>query len=240
MIEINLLPKEYQKRKFKLTLERNTIYVAATGVIALILLAAYSFLFQAMPISKIGKNIIAYQQEESKFDPQIAKIDSLKNLQKMIMDRLTAIDILDRDRGMWIDVCSDLGSRISDYLWVTEFRQVIPEQSLTAKSPNLDEGNEAKPGAKAAKPAPQVQSNIRRASLKGQSFSLNSIATFIIKLKKSPFFNSIELTTIKLIEQNNAEAYEFTINCNLIFNRTENQTSENIALAGNVGAGAQF
>jgi Tfp pilus assembly protein PilN len=87
---------------------------------------------------------------------------------------------------------------------------------------------------------PQVNANIRKATLKGQSFSLNSIATFIIKLKQSPYFTDIELMNIKMTDQNNAESYEFTINCNLNFNGTENKTTDNIALAGNVGAGAQF
>lgn len=239
MIEINLLPKEYQKRKFKFSLEKNTIYVVAAGVVVLILLAAYTFMFQVMPINKIGKNIIAYQQEESKFDPQIAKIDSLENLKELIITRMTAIDILDRDRGAWIAVCSDLGSRVTDYLWVTEFKQLMPEIAINPKpGTNPEEGSAAKPGAKPA--GPQVDLNLRKATLKGQSFSLNSIATFIIRLKKSPYFNNIELMNIKLTEQNNAEAYEFTINCTLNFNGTENQTTDNIALAGNVGAGAQF
>jgi Tfp pilus assembly protein PilN len=239
MIEINLLPKEYQKRKFKFSLEKNTIYVVAAGVVVLILLAAYTFMFQVMPINKIGKNIVAYQQEESKFDPQIAKIDSLENLQKLIMTRLTAIDLLDRDRGAWIAVCSDLGSRITDYLWITDFRQLMPEAVISPKpGTNPDEGIETKPKTKPV--APPVDLSIRKATIKGQSFSLNSIATFIIRLKKSPFFNGIELMNIKLTEQNNAESYEFTINCNLNFNGTEKQTTDNIALAGNVGAGAQF
>jgi len=235
MIEINLLPKEYQKRKFKFSLEKNTIYVVAAGVVVLILLAAYTFMFQVMPINKIGKNIISYQEEESKFDPQIAKIDSLENLKKLIITRMTAIDILDRDRGAWIAVCSDLGSRVTDYLWITEFKQLIPELAIGAKpSGNPEEGGAAKPAA------PQIDLSIRKATIKGQSFSLNSIATFIIRLKKSPYFTDIELMNIKLTEQNNAESYEFTINCNLNFNGTENQTTDNIALAGNVGAGAQF
>ena len=239
MIEINLLPKEYQKRKFKFSLDKNTIYVVAAGVAVLILLAAYTFLFQVMPINKIEKNIIAYQQEESKFDPQIAKIDSLENLNKLIVERLTAIDILDRDRGAWIAVCSDLGSRLADYLWITEFKQLIPEVAVSPKAPtNPDDGSQAKSAPKPA--GPQVNANIRKATLKGQSFSLNSIATFIIKLKQSPYFTDIELMNIKMTDQNNAESYEFTINCNLNFNGTENKTTDNIALAGNVGAGAQF
>jgi Tfp pilus assembly protein PilN len=238
MIEINLLPKEYQKRKFKLTLEKNTIFVIGVGVAALILLMAYSYLFQVMPIDKISKNIIAYQQEESKFDPQIAKIDSLNNLKERIITRMSAIDILDRDRGTWIDICSDLGSRVSDYLWITEFKQLIAESAPAIKPASVDESSEAKPTPKQA--VPQVVSNVRRGTIKGQSFSLNSIATFIIKLKKSPYFDNIELTSIKLVEVQNAEAYEFVINSNLIFNRTEKTTTENVALAGNVGAGSQF
>jgi len=239
MIEINLLPKEYQKRKFSLTLEKNTIFVLGAGVAVLILLAAYTYLFQVMAISKIDKNIIAYQQEESKFDPQIAKIDSLKNLNDRIIQRMSAIEILDRDRGTWIDICSDLGSRISDYMWITEFKQVIAVPVPSAKPILPDEGSETKSTAKPAA-VPQVQSSVRKATIRGQSFSLNSIATFIIKLKKSPYFSDIELTSIKLLGENNAEVYEFAINGNLIFNRTEKQTTEDVALAGNVSAGAQF
>jgi Tfp pilus assembly protein PilN len=241
MIEINLLPKEYQKRKFKLTLEKNTIFVIGVGVAALLLLSIYSYLFQVIPIGKIGKDIISYQQEEKKFDPQIAKIDSLDNLKKNMIARVSAIDILDHDRGLWIDICSDLGSRVSDYLWITEFRQLIAEAAVVAKPPAMDEsGGEArKPVANTPAAAPVVAIN-NRATIKGQSFSLNSIATFIIKLKNSPYFNNIELTSVKLVDVQGAEAYEFVINSNLIFNRTEKNTTENVALAGNVSTGSQF
>ena len=243
MLEINLLPKEYQKRKFRLSLEKNAIYVVGAGVGVLVLLGAYSFLFQIMPVQKIGKQIITYQQEEANFKPQIAKIDSLNELKQRIVTRMTAIDILDRNRDIWIDICTDIGSRISDYLWLTEFKQLVAEAPATAKPVSSEEG-EARPAQPQKGPAlGPIVPELKKATIKGRSFSLNSIATLIVRLKKSPHFKNIELTSIKLIEDQTAEAYEFVINSNLMLSKTEKAGIEDPAgggLAGSMTAGSQF
>ena len=62
MIRINLLPKEYQKKKLSLSLEKNTIYVVAGGAAILVLLAAYSFFGQYMQASKLNGEIAKAQQ----------------------------------------------------------------------------------------------------------------------------------------------------------------------------------
>jgi Tfp pilus assembly protein PilN len=241
MIEINLLPKEYQKRRFKVALEKNTLYVAAAGVAVLLLLAAYTVLFQVIPDKSINKKILSYQNEAANFAPQIAKIDSLNNLKQRILTRMSAIELLDHGRSTWINILGDLGSRVSDYLWVTEFKQLVVEVAPPKPQVMVEgEGNPDQPKKVVPQVAAPKAEQLKKATLKGKSFSLNSIATLIVRLKKSPYFGNIELTSIKLVEERNAEAYEFTINSNLYLNRTEQQSTEKAVIAGNESAGAQF
>ncbi len=240
MIEINLLPKEYQKRKFKLALERNAVYTLIGGFVLLLILAAYTLFFQVLPARKVVETINKYQAEADRFAPQSAKIDSLNALKSAILTRMSAINLLDRNRTVYIDLLSDLGSRVTDYLWLNEFKQLVteaPAQLPRQQSMGEDESAKqpAKPG-QAAPPSPQP----KRATIKGKSFSLNSIANFIARLKNSPYLADVELASVRLVEEKNTEAYEFNINGNLILEETKQGSTEGGTPPENAAAGTAF
>lgn len=240
MIEINLLPKEYQKRKFKLSLEKNALYVIFGGIGVLAVLAAYTIFFLVLPAGKVSATIEKYKAEAERFAPQTAKIDSLNQLKQAILTRMSAISLLDRNRTVYIDLLSDLGSRVTDYLWLNEFKQLISE--APQQLPKQQSMGEEEPGRQSAKPAQAAAPTTQpqRAILRGKSFSLNSIATFIARLKNSPYLANIELTSVRLVEEKNAEAYEFVINGTLILEENKQESTGSGTASGQNIAGTAF
>ncbi|MCD6161880.1 MAG: PilN domain-containing protein [candidate division Zixibacteria bacterium] len=214
MIEINLLPKIYQKKKFGIKLDKNTLYVIGGGIGVLVLLFAYSLIFQIMPANSLSEKIKTARIEAAQYDSEIALIKELKSKKNLILSRISTIEVLDRDRDAWINVISDLGSRVPNYLWLTGFEQA---------SGGTQEGEPAK------------------TTINGRSFSINSLATFLIKLKKSPYLKNIEISTIALEEEMDVESYTFTINCDLMLTGFEDMIdSEKTLIAGKQAAGSEF
>jgi hypothetical protein len=68
----------------------------------------------------------------------------------------------------------------------------------------------------------------------------------LIRLKKSPYLNDIDLVSVKLEQvqarMNTAtyEAYDFEISCKLVMGATENVESEKKLVADKLATGAEF
>lgn len=229
MIEINLLPKEYQRRKFKLSLERTTIYVVAAGFGVLVLLFAYTLFMQVLPTRSLDKRIREARVERQKYDAEIALIKQLKQEKKRIQDRLDTIDMLDRGRDAWVNLLADLGSRVPSYLWLTAFAQVSTQPTQAQGQPQT-QGKPQAPG-QAQAPSQTVAIGSLPAKIEGKSFTLNSLATMLIRLKQSPFFKDIAIGSIKLEEQHEVEAYTFNIQCNLVFGEEGGITDKGTVVA---------
>jgi len=222
MIRINLLPKEYQRRKFSVTLDKNTLYVISGGIGVLILLAAYSFFFQILPSKSLDKQIQIARHDYEQFNEQIKLVNELNSQKNLILTRMRTIEELDQGREAWVDVISDLGSRLTDYLWLTSF------------------GNaqlQTQPGATAGP---------SRTVIEGKSFSLNSMATFLVRLKKSPYLKNIDLVSVKLEEEQlnmgnvSYEAYTFQISCDLNLGKADVVESEKKVAADKLATGSEF
>jgi Tfp pilus assembly protein PilN len=222
MIRINLLPREYQKKKFSLSLERNTLYVIGGGVAILILLAAYSLFFQVMPIRSLDKAIMTARQDAEKYANEIKLVNELNAQKDLILTRMGTIEELDRGREAWVNIVSDLSSRLTDYLWINKFGIGGGEQSQQADATS-------------------------RTVIEGQSFSLNSLATFLVRLKRSPYLSNVDLVSITLEEDTGGneggrpyESYHFTIQCDLVMaGANATQTEENIP-ANKLATGSEF
>jgi Tfp pilus assembly protein PilN len=222
MIRINLLPKEYQRRKFSVALNKNALYVLSGGVAVLILLAAYSFFFQILPARSLDKEIQIAKQEAESYNDEINLVQELNSQKSLILTRMRTIEELDQNRDAWVEVISDLGSRITDYLWLSSF------------------GNAPLDNPSGAAIGPQ------RTVIEGKSFSINSMATFLVRLKKSPFLKNIELVSVKLeeeqlnLENTSYEAYTFQISCDLSLGNTVVVETEKNVAADKLATGSEF
>lgn len=188
MIEINLLPKELQWKRFRIALDKNIIYILAAGIVIALGMAGYSYVYQARSIAGLQKGISDARQEESKYSAEIQKIDEITARQTQILARMSAIQVLDQNRDYWIDLMEDLVRRVPEYVWLTSIRQA-PTAGQAAQST----------GAPA------------RSTIEGYSFSLNAMATFLVRLKKSDMFKNVELSSIVLQENEKAKAYSFEL-----------------------------
>lgn len=197
MIEINLLPKELQHRRFGFTVDKNVIIILVGGLAIAGLLAAYSFVFQTGKVRALNNDILQAQTETDRYSAEIQKIEDISLKKTQILARMSAIQILDQNRNYWVTLLEDLVRRVPEYVWLTSVEQ-NPGVASTA-------------GAAGAQPVAAAKS-----TMNGYSFSLNAFATFLIRLKKSDLFYNIELTSIKLEETDQAKAYSFKITCNFV------------------------
>jgi Tfp pilus assembly protein PilN len=233
MLKINLLPKEYQKRKISVSLEKTSLYVIAGGVAVLVLLAAYSLFFQVLPAESLNKDIQNAKNETQQYADEIKLVNDLNAKKNLILTRIGTIEELDRNRDAWVNIISDMGSRITEYLWLTKF------------------GSEAAP----TKPVPKsttdqtkqvAAATLPKTTIEGRSFSLNSLATYIIRLKRSPFLKNIDLTSIVLKEETSGngnqpyEAYHFVLQCDLVPTGDDTAETEVNTPADKLAAGSEF
>ncbi len=191
MIEINLLPKELQWKRFRIALDKNIIYILAVGIVITLGIAAYSYVYQAGSIAGLQKGISDARQEESKYSAEIQKIDEITARQTQILARMSAIQVLDQNRDYWIDLMEDLVRRVPEYVWLTSI-----QQARMAAQPAQATGAPSAPA---------------RSTIKGYSFSLNALATFLVRLKKSDMFMNVELSSIVLQENEKSKAYSFEL-----------------------------
>jgi Tfp pilus assembly protein PilN len=220
MIEINLLPKELQWRRFRFSLDKKLVVLLVAGLILILGMAAYSFVFQASQISTYKKNIASYKAETEKFAAEIKKIDEIKLKNEQITARMTAIEMLTRNQDYWVNLLEDMVRRIPEYLWLTSVQEA---SAVTA--------SRTQTGAAAAAPS--------KSSIEGYSFSLNALATFIVRLKKSEIFHNIEISSITLQETEKAKAYFFKLTCDFDVPQLAVQTESTTQPATGT-AGSQF
>jgi len=218
MIEINLLPKELQWKRFSFALDKKLVVLLVIGAVVILGLAGYSFVLQAGKISGLEKNIANYKAESDQYAAEIAKIDDINMKKEQIMARMTAIELLDRNRDYWVNTLEDMIRRVPEYLWLTS----VQEASAAATTRN-QQGTAAKaPG---------------KSTIEGFSFSLNALATFIVRLKKSEILSNVEITSITLEETEETKAYLFMLTCDFNAPKTESPSEGGVAVGS---AGGQF
>ncbi len=199
MIEINLLPKELQKRTGGLALSRTAIYMLA-GMAGLAAVLAGLTVMQKMRIANIQKKINEAKVREAKMQKDIQLVDALTELKGKILERMAAIDGLDQNRSAYVRFLEDLSGRVPEYLWLANFREG---------------SGGAAAGSTAGNPAQPAASSGAKAVIEGFSYSLNSLATFMIQVKKSPFMKNVELSFAKEQKLENSRLYNFQLTCDL-------------------------
>lgn len=214
MIEINLLPKELRKKRGLFALKKNTAYFFGAGGVLIILLIFISIL-QGIKVQSLNRRISDAQRRKEELKESIRLVDALGELKNKILQRLSAIETLDKDRSTWIDIMEDLSSRVPDYLWLTGFKE-NPPVTPKASTAQTTEGEETTNTLKTT-PAQAVPALHKTVIIDGYAFSLNSLATFMINLMRSRYFNNIELGFIKLAELEKQKAYSFQLTSELYY-----------------------
>jgi Tfp pilus assembly protein PilN len=114
---------------------------------------------------------------------------------------MSAIEALDRNRAVWVRVLEDLTRRVPDYLWLSLLEEEESQSTAVADS-----------GVDSAIVLSQPPSPAKkRVTMEGYSYSLNSLASFLIELIGSPYFKNMELQYVKRAEVEERKTFTFQL-----------------------------
>ena len=207
MIEINLLPKELQKRSGSFALPKAASYMVVAVAVLFAALGGFTF-FQKWRIAQMDKKIAAARVREAKMQKDIELVDALTDLKGKILERMSAIEGLDKNRSAYVRLLEDLSSRIPEFLWLASFKEGQAATSAPAQP--------ATPNSRGTStPAPNPAATGAKTTFEGFSYSLNSLANFMVQMKKSPFLKNIELSFAREQKVQNTRLYNFQLTCDM-------------------------
>lgn len=232
MIEINLLPKELRKKSkafsFSFAGKKNIAYLAGGGIAVAVFLIGSTF-YQTLKLKNLDSKIQEAQARTEKLKKDIQLVDALTELKDKLLQRMNAIESLDRNRSAWIDILQDLSQRIPEYLWLSAFKEIpLPQASPTPTSgtPNTPAAT-VTPNASSTPAAPNATTppvtppsptpSGRKITIAGYTYSINSLANFMIQLMKSDYFKNIELNFVKSSEVEKQKLFSFELGCDLFY-----------------------
>jgi len=127
-------------------------------------------------------------------------IDALSDVKDKVLDRISIIEVLDRNRSIWVRVMEDLSRRVPDYLWLSLLKEEqSPAQAVVDTT--------ADSTVAVAPTGPEI----KRVTLEGYSHYLNSLASFLIRLMGSPYFDNMELQYVKRTELKEYKTFSFQL-----------------------------
>jgi len=214
MIEINLLPKDYLKKSIDFSLGKTGLYgiVAAAGIV--IMLIGITF-YQKYQLSKLEDNISKAQQRAAMLQKDIKVVDALMDVKKKITERMSAVEKLDSHRSAWVRILEDFARDVPEFVWLGKFREK-PQETLD-KSNNKDGNKNKKQNTPSTTSAVADNSvpTVRKGEIEGYAFTLNALASFMIKMMRSDYFDEVELVSTNEINLQDKKAYDFVLNFNI-------------------------
>lgn len=199
MIKINLLPKQYSKRSGGFSLGKHGIYTIIAGVGVLLMFGAVSA-WQLYKINELNGQMQIARARTVQLEKDIRLVDALMDIKGKITNRLEAVERLDRHRSAWVRILEDLSRDVPDFIWLAKFN----EQKQPKKAANDTSAAQA-----------QASPEIKPAEIEGFSFTLNALASFMIKLMRSDYFDSIDLVNTEEFTFGKQKAYNFKLSCNV-------------------------
>lgn len=231
MIQVNLLPKEYQKSGSVISFGKAGIYVTA-GVIALAGGLAGLTWFQMNRLTTLEAGIDRANQRAAMLAEDIKLVDGLTDVKDKITRRMNAVEELDRYRTTWVRILEDVASGMPEFVWMETFgekdagtnkdkkpaEKKLTKEELAAKNAGLpvdDKSAESKEVAKADGQQPKIIP----VEIEGYSFTLNALAAFMIKLMRSDHFDNVELVSSQeaSLSEKKERAYKFKVSADMHF-----------------------
>ncbi len=207
MIEINLLPKELRRKGKVIAFDKNLIYVGTVAGILVILFVMVS-IFQSFKLKTLDNKIAEANRRTEELRQTIELVDALIDLKDKILQRMSAIETLDRNRVTWVHILEDLSQRVPEYLWLSELR----EEEVVVASPT-DEADTSVQSALATSPGEKVN----KVNIQGHTYSVNTLAVFLIQLMRSDYFKNMELQFIKKSEVEKQKTFSFGLSGDLVY-----------------------
>ena len=207
MIEINLLPKELRRKGRVISFDKNLIYVGAVAGVLVVLFVMVS-IFQSVKLKGLDGKITEANKRTEELRQTIQLVDALIDLKDKILQRMSAINTLDRNRATWVRILEDLNQRVPDYLWLSELRE-----EKTVAQPQADEADTSVQSTLPPSPGEKVN----KVNIEGYTYSVNSLAVFLIQLMSSDYFKNMELEFIKKSEMEKYKTFSFGLSGDLVY-----------------------
>ncbi|MFH1372989.1 MAG: PilN domain-containing protein [bacterium] len=208
MIEINLLPKEYLKKSLSFSLGKAGLY-AIIGVAGVALMLIGITVYQIHQISSLEDNIESAQRRAAMLEKDIQLVDALTDVKYKITDRMTAVERLDSHRSSWVRILEDVARNVPEFVWLGHFKEEPLVDSAAIAGQAAGQSDSQQPATLSGEPT------VRNAQVKGYSFTLNALASFMIKMMRSDYFENVELVSSDEVKFQDQKAYNFVLTCNL-------------------------
>jgi Tfp pilus assembly protein PilN len=199
MIRINLLPREFRRKTGGLQLGKTGYYavVVTVGVICMIALIT---IYQIYQIKELDNKAAVARYRTQQLQKDIAVVDALIDVKGKIMQRMEAVDRLDRHRTVWVRILEDVTRRVPEFAWLSQLNEVDKKPAKKADSAVTPDA-----GDRLTRPV----------EIRGYSFTLSSLANFMIKLMRSNFFSDIEMIRVEEEEFQEQRAYRYELSATL-------------------------
>lgn len=199
-IEINLLPRELRKRRPGISFDKSLTLIAGLAVVLVVAFVGMN-VFQSIKLKALNNKIVQAQRRAEELKKNIELVDALTEVKDKVLQRMSAIEALDRNRAVWVRVLEDLTRRVPDYLWLSLLEEEESQSTAVADS-----------GVDSAIVLSQPPSPAKkRVTMEGYSYSLNSLASFLIELIGSPYFKNMELQYVKRAEVEERKTFTFQL-----------------------------
>ena len=211
MIEINLLPKEYKKKGFNLSFGKAGAY-AVFGVIGIIVMLAGVTFYQMQQLTSLDAKIKIANKRAAMLQKDIKVVDALIDVKSKVKQRMAAVERLDSHRSTWVRILNDFAKNVPEFVWLGKIEELSEKkQDDKKKGPKANKSKKVKTPAKAASSLPSVNP----VRIEGYAFTLNALASFMIKMMRSDYFDEVELTSTSEVTFENHKAHNFVVSANL-------------------------
>jgi type IV pilus assembly protein PilN len=205
MIRINLLPKEFRKKPVSVSFGKTGLYAVAVVAGVVVMLVGVTF-YQIHQINKLESNIKKARQRAAMLERDIQMVDALFDVKNKISNRMLAVEQLDSHRSTWVKILQDIARNVPEFIWLGRVKEEARKDTVVQSADSEDQPSQPAPG-----PAPWV----RRAEVEGYSFTLNALASFMINMMRSDYFDEVELVSTDEVILQDQKAYNFVLACNL-------------------------
>lgn len=198
-IEVNLLPKELRRKRKGFAFDKNLIFMAAfVGI--LVVLVGGTTVIQNVKLKALNKKIAEAEEKTNQLRKNIDLVDALSEVKDKVLQRISVIELLDRNRSVWVRIMEDMSQRVPDYLWLSLLREE-KSQSQAASDTSAD----------STALSDRTQPPVKRVTVEGYSHSLNSLASFLIQLMGSPYFKNMGLQYVKRAKLEEYKIFSFQL-----------------------------
>jgi Tfp pilus assembly protein PilN len=202
LININLLPKRYLKRSGGLSLGKHGIYSVIAAVGILLMFGAVSA-WQQYKISELNGQMDIARARTIQLEKDIKLVDALIDIKSKITDRLKAVERLDRHRSAWVKILEDISANVPDFVWLSKFSEV-------AQKPAAAQAQDS-----TAATQDYTQLSVKPVEIEGFTFTLNALASLMIKVMRSDYFDEVDLVNTEEFAFGKQKAYNFKLSCNV-------------------------